>query len=81
MAWIDEIEPNDATGELADAYAEVAGSRGVVANLFRAHSVHPSFMTMHLALYRELMFGPSELTRAERETIAVAVSSVNECFY
>jgi len=28
-----------------------------------------------------LMFGHSDLSRAERETIAVAVSVVNECHY
>jgi alkylhydroperoxidase family enzyme len=38
-------------------------------------------MRAHLALYRELMFGRSELTRAEREMIAVAVSVVNHCHY
>ena len=32
-------------------------------------------------LYREIMFGPSELSRAERELVAVVVSAANNCHY
>ena len=32
-------------------------------------------------MYDELMLGESELSKLEREMIAVAVSSVNHCFY
>mgnify|MGYP000682893523 CR=1 FL=1 len=35
----------------------------------------------HYALYRTSMFGPSPLTRVEREAIAVVVSATNDCFY
>jgi alkylhydroperoxidase family enzyme len=35
----------------------------------------------HHALYRTLMFGPSPLSRSEREAIAVEVSRTNECHY
>lgn len=38
-------------------------------------------MLAHFHLYTEIMFGTSELTRAEREMIAVAVSAVNGCHY
>jgi len=33
------------------------------------------------ALYNDLMLGQSQLSKLEREMIAVAVSSVNKCFY
>ncbi len=59
----------------------MASARGEVGNILKAHSLRPEVMAAHLHLYRELMFGRSELTRAERETIAVAVSVVNECHY
>jgi alkylhydroperoxidase family enzyme len=55
--------------------------RGQIANILKAHSIHPEVMITHLALYRELMFGRSELSRAEREMIAVAVSVTNHCHY
>ncbi|MFN2240610.1 MAG: carboxymuconolactone decarboxylase family protein [Thermoanaerobaculia bacterium] len=38
-------------------------------------------MLAHLDLYREIQFGRSELSRREREMIAVAVSVTNHCHY
>ncbi len=81
MAWIHEVKPSDASPALAAAYARVGAARGRVANILAVHSVNPAAMTAHLALYRTLMFGSSELSRAERETLAVAVSAVNDCRY
>jgi uncharacterized peroxidase-related enzyme len=81
VAWIQVIEESDAEEELQRAYAEVMSSRGHVANILKIHSVHPAVMSAHVGLYRELMFGPSELWRADRELIAVAVSAVNHCHY
>jgi alkylhydroperoxidase family enzyme len=46
-----------------------------------SHSLNPEALEAHLELYRAVMFGPSELTRAEREAIAVCVSAANDCHY
>ncbi len=81
MAWIKVIDEADATGELKGAYDRVAAARGRVANILKVHSVSPEAMTAHLDLYRRLMLGPSELSRREREAIAVAVSATNACHY
>lgn len=81
MSFIRTVELEDAEGELAAAYDRVAGARGVVANILKVHGVSPRVMLAHLDLYRELMFGRSGLTRAEREMIAVAVSVTNDCDY
>lgn len=81
MAWIKVTDEAEAAGELRGAYASVRGARGEVANILKIHSVSPGAMSAHLELYRRLMFGPSELSRTERETLAVAVSSVNACHY
>jgi uncharacterized peroxidase-related enzyme len=81
MTWIRVIDVDEAEGRLREAYEEVVSSRGEVGNILKVHSVHPQVLTAHLHLYRELMFGRSELSRAERETIAVAVSVVNKCHY
>ena len=35
----------------------------------------------HVLLYRTILFGPSGLSRVERETLAVAVSAANDCHY
>lgn len=81
MAWINIIEEPHADGALREAYQQVGAARGRVSNILKIHSVHPEALTAHLTLYRELMFGRSELTRADREMIAVAVSVVNHCHY
>ena len=81
MTWIKVIDVPEAEGALREAYNEVSSARGEVGNILKVHSLHPEVLTAHLRLYRELMFGRSELTRAERETIAVAVSVVNHCHY
>jgi uncharacterized peroxidase-related enzyme len=81
MAWIKIIEREEASNELAEACEKVAGERGRVANILKVHSVSPRTMLAHLGLYKELMFGQSELTRSEREMIAVAVSVTNRCHY
>jgi uncharacterized peroxidase-related enzyme len=81
MAWIEVVNEAEADEKLGRAYAVVAAARGRVANILKVHSVHPGAMTAHLALYRELMFGRSELARHDRELIAVTVSVANHCHY
>ncbi len=64
-----------------DYEAEVASRRGRVANILKVHGIEPEIGRAHLALYVAIHFGPSRVTRAERETIAVAVSAANGCHY
>lgn len=81
MSWIRILSPEGSTGPLRAAYEKVGSARGTVANILGVHSVTPAVMTGHLDLYREIMFSRSELSRAERELVATAVSSSNECHY
>ncbi len=43
----------------------VGSARGEVGNILKAHSLRPKVLTVHLNLYRELMFSHFELSRAE----------------
>lgn len=81
MSWIQEIEEDVATGELADIYARLREQRGRVANILKVHSLRPPALQHHLDLYMGLMFGPGRLTRGQRELIAVVVSRGNGCEY
>ncbi len=81
MAWIRVVPEEHAVGPVADAYATAGGARGRVANILNVHSVRPDVLRAHLRLYTDIMFQPSELTRAERELMAVAVSAANGCHY
>ena len=81
MAWIRMIPEDEAEGTVREAYAEAGAARGRVANILKVHGIHPEVLTAHLQLYVEVMFGRSELSRAERETMAVAISVANDCHY
>lgn len=81
MAWIKVVPESEADGSLKEAYDKVPRWKGRVANIIRVHSLSPPVLLAHDDLYRRLMYGPSELSRRERETIAVAVSATNRCHY
>lgn len=54
---------------------------GLVPNVLKAWSLRPEKLRTFIASYNELMLGASGLSKLEREMIAVAVSSVNRCYY
>lgn len=81
MAWINEIEEQDADGELRAVYDELLKSRGKLANILKVQSLNPDALKIHVDLYMQRMFTRSGLSRKEREAIAVVVSANNECAY
>ncbi len=81
MAWIETIDEDDATDALADVYERIGSTRGKVANIMKVHSLRPDTMQAHSDLYRTLLFARTDLSRAERELIAVVVSDANDCAY
>lgn len=81
MAWIRTIDEGEARGPLANLYRRVQEPWGGVDNIFKIHSLNPASARGHLALYRTVMHGESPLSRAQREMIAVVVSSLNGCHY
>jgi uncharacterized peroxidase-related enzyme len=81
MAWIKVIDEAEAAGKLREVYDDVIRERGKLSNIMRVQSLNAEAMARHLELYVTLMFGESALTRAERELVAVVVSSANRCQY
>ena len=81
MAHIRTVSPDDAEGPLAEIYAEAVKRAGRVFNILRLQSLNPAALDASMRMYLALMYGPSPLSRVEREAIAVTVSRVNECFY
>ena len=81
MAWIRVIDDADANETLRLCYDRIRSARGKVANIMKVHSLHPAAMEAHLDLYRTILFGPSGLSRRERELLATAVSALNGCAY
>ncbi len=75
------IDVESATGELRAEYDAAIRRAGKVFNIVKAMSLRPRVLREAMRLYREVMFGPSELSRAERELLAVVVSRTNDCHY
>ena len=81
-AWITTIDEQEASGEVAAAYAEAADrATGRVAHIFKVHSLNPRSLLAHRTLFRSLLFGRSPLERYRREMIATVVSALNGCHY
>lgn len=81
MAWIKTIEPDDATGALRAEYAKALARAGRVFNIVKIMGLNPEQLRSSVDLYLKLMHGSSDLSRAQREMLAVVVSSVNRCHY
>ena len=54
---------------------------GLVPNVLKAYAFDIGKLDTFAALYNDLMLGDSGLSKLEREMIAVAVSSINRCWY
>ena len=54
---------------------------GFVPNVLKAYAFDMAKLEAFVAMYNDLMLGPSGLSKLEREMIAVAVSSHNRCYY
>jgi uncharacterized peroxidase-related enzyme len=54
---------------------------GFVPNVLKAYAFDMAKLEAFVAMYNDLMLGPSGLSKLEREMIAVAVSAQNRCYY
>ena len=54
---------------------------GMVPNVLQAYAFDIDKLNSFTAMYNDLMLGDSNLSKLEREMIAVVVSSINKCFY
>jgi alkylhydroperoxidase family enzyme len=81
VAHLRLIEPEDADGLLAEEYAAAIDRAGKIFNIVRSMSLNAEVLHASMELYKAIMFGPSGLTRRERELIATVVSAANECYY
>lgn len=76
------LESMEPLSEATQAYfAKCEEKLGLVPNVLRAYAFDETKLRAFTDMYNELMLGPSGLTKTEREMIAVAVSSVNHCYY
>ena len=74
--------PEVTLSESMSAYFRKCRERlGFVPNVLKAYAFDMAKLEAFVAMYNDLMLGPSGLSKPEREMIAVAVSSQNRCYY
>lgn len=81
MAYIRVIDEDEAEGPLAAEYRAARARAGKVFNVVKIQSLRPAALRRCIALYKQVMFGDSGLSRAEREMLAVVTSKANDCHY
>lgn len=67
--------------EIESYFAKCREKIGFVPNVLVAYAQDLSRLKAFIGLYNDVMLAPSGLSKLEREMIAVAVSSVNRCYY
>jgi uncharacterized peroxidase-related enzyme len=74
-----------AQGELSPAnrayFDKCLEKLGFIPNVLVSYAHDDAKLSAFAAFYNDLMLAPSGLSKLEREMIAVAVSSVNRCYY
>jgi len=77
-----KIEPEmDISDETKAYFALCEEKLGLIPNVLKAHIFNESKLRVFTEMYNELMLAESQLSKLQREMIAVVVSSVNRCFY
>jgi uncharacterized peroxidase-related enzyme len=81
LCWLDVPGENDVPAAVKELWAKPLEKLGFVPNVLRVYAIRPRHLELWNAFYDELMRGESGLTKAQREMIAVVVSTTNRCHY
>jgi len=81
MPWIYVKSHDEAEGLLKKEYDSAMKRAGRIWNIVSIMSQNPRAMKASMAFYGTLMFGPSPLSRSQREMLATVVSVANHCLY
>ena len=82
MTTVKMVAERDASAKVKAVYEEVQRTLGIpfVPNLFKAMAANPDYLQATWNQFKAVM-GPGELTRREKELVALAVSATNNCKY
>lgn len=81
MAYVDKIDPAEAEGLLKRVFQARTRAGARLWEIVAVQSLNAASLRDSMRLYGQVMFGDSDLTRVQREMIAVVTSQVNECHY
>ena len=82
MTQVKMVREDDASPKVKAVFEEVKKAFGIpfVPNLFKAMGSNPDYLEATWNQFKIVM-GPGELTRREKELVALAVSATNNCRY
>lgn len=75
------LEPGQLSPQNEAYFEKCREKLGFVPNVLTSYAHDDAKLSAFAAFYNDLMLAPSGLSKLEREMIAVAVSSVNRCYY
>ena len=81
ICWLDVPGADEVPDEVKALWAKPLEKLGFVPNVLRVYAIRPRHLQLWNDFYDELMRGESGLTKAQREMIAVVVSTANRCHY
>ena len=81
MAFIETVDPQDAEGIIKQEYEKGIQRSGRIFNILKIMSLSPAALKESMRLYLAIMYGQSDLSRAQREMLATVVSQANQCYY
>lgn len=81
MPHVHVLSYDETTGVSRREYDAARRRAGRIWNIVSIQSQLPEVMRDSMRLYQSIMFGPSPLSRAQREMMAVVTSQANDCHY
>lgn len=84
MPFIDWVDDNDATGDVAEIYLAWKSAnpqRDQMPEILKCFSARPDFLKALIDFTYPLQFADGYLTRRQKEMIATFVSGLNQCPY
>lgn len=81
MAYIKQIEENQAQGPLKQIYDAAGGRTGSVAKIIKVMSLDVSVVQGSMQFYLNMMKRENALSPSRREMLASVVSNINDCYY
>lgn len=81
MAYVRQIDPDDAEGLVKQHYDMGLSRTGKIFNILRIQSLTPEALDATMVFYMTVMHGKGPLRRWERELLATVVSKINGCVY
>ncbi len=81
MAHVHVHTYEETTGVARREYDAAMRRAGRIWNIVSVQSQLPEVMRDSMRIYQSIMYGPSPLSRAQREMMAVITSQANDCHY